>query len=54
MKIGIECKDIDVMIFNDFNIFVGVNFCGKSIVLELIRRCMMDEINVFLIKLFNV
>lgn len=30
----------------DLNIFVGANFCGKSTVLELIRRCMTDEINV--------
>lgn len=35
------------------NIFVGVNFCGKSIVIELIRRCMIDEINVFVISLYN-
>lgn len=31
---------------NALNIFVGANFCGKSTVLELIRRCMTDEINV--------
>lgn len=27
------------------NIFVGANFCGKSTVLELIRRCMTKDIN---------
>lgn len=31
---------------NGLNIFVGANFCGKSTVIELIRRCMSDEINV--------
>nr|XP_034323678.1 uncharacterized protein LOC105341935 [Crassostrea gigas]XP_034323679.1 uncharacterized protein LOC105341935 [Crassostrea gigas] len=31
---------------NGLNIFVGANFCGKSTVCELIRRCMTDEINV--------
>lgn len=31
---------------NALNIFVGANFCGKSTVLELIRRCMTKEINV--------
>lgn len=30
---------------NALNFFVGANFCGKSTVLELIRRCMTDEIN---------
>lgn len=32
--------------WNTLNIFVGANFCGKSTVIELIRRCMTDEINV--------
>lgn len=27
------------------HIFVGANFCGKSTIIELIRRCMTDEIN---------
>lgn len=31
--------------WNTLNIFVGANFCGKSTVFELIRRCMTDEIN---------
>lgn len=31
---------------NGLNIFVGANFCGKSTILELIRRCMTDDINV--------
>lgn len=30
---------------NSPHIFVGANFCGKSTILELIRRCMTDEIN---------
>lgn len=30
---------------NFLNIFVGANFSGKSTVLELIRRCMTEEIN---------
>lgn len=30
---------------NYLNIFVGANFSGKSAVLELIRRCMTDDIN---------
>lgn len=38
---------------NNFNIFVGVNFCGKSIVLELIRWCLIEEINVFVINFFD-
>lgn len=41
------------MYSNGLNIFVGVNFCGKSIVIELIRRCMIDEINVLVIKLYD-
>lgn len=31
---------------NGLNIFVGANFCGKSTIIELIRRCMTDDINV--------
>lgn len=31
---------------NALNIFVGANFCGKSTVLELIRRCMSEDVNV--------
>lgn len=30
---------------NSLHIFVGANFCGKSTIIELIRRCMTDEIN---------
>lgn len=30
---------------NFLNIFVGANFSGKSTVIELIRRCMTEEIN---------
>lgn len=30
---------------NYLNIFVGANFSGKSTVLELIRRCMTEDIN---------
>lgn len=30
---------------NFLNIFVGANFSGKSTVLELIRRCMTEEVN---------
>lgn len=30
---------------NSLHIFVGPNFCGKSTILELIRRCMTDKIN---------
>lgn len=30
---------------NSLNVFVGANFCGKSTIIELIRRCMTDEIN---------
>lgn len=36
----------NVVDYSSLNIFVGANFCGKSTVLELIRRCMTDEINV--------
>lgn len=32
---------------------MGVNFCGKSIILELIRRCMIKGINVIEINLFD-
>lgn len=35
------------------NIFVGANFCGKSTVIELIRRCMTDEINVSVTSPYN-
>lgn len=30
---------------SSLHIFVGANFCGKSTIIELIRRCMTDEIN---------
>lgn len=30
---------------NNLNIFVGANFCGKSTIIELVRRCMTDDIN---------
>lgn len=38
---------------NALNIFVGANFCGKSTVLELIRRYMTKEINVTETTLFH-
>lgn len=38
---------------NGLNIFVGANFCGKSTVIELIRRCMTDEINVSVTRPWN-
>lgn len=38
---------------NALNIFVGANFCGKSTVIELIRRCMTDEINVSVTSSYN-
>lgn len=38
---------------NGLNIFVGANFCGKSTVIELIRRCMTDEINVSVTKSYD-
>lgn len=40
------CKNKETVGVNGLNIFVGANFCGKSAVLELIRRCMTEEINV--------
>ncbi|XP_065932252.1 uncharacterized protein [Magallana gigas] len=39
--------------WNTLNIFVGANFCGKSTVIELIRRCMTDEINVSVTNSFD-
>lgn len=38
---------------NALNIFVGANFCGKSTILELIRRCMTKGINVTETNLFD-
>lgn len=38
---------------NNLNIFVGANFCGKSTVLELIRRCLTEEINVSVTNSFD-
>lgn len=38
---------------NAFNIFVGANFCGKSTIIELIRRCMTQEINVSKTRAYN-
>lgn len=35
----------DILDCNALNIFVGANFCGKSTVLELIRRCMSEDVN---------
>lgn len=37
-----ECTSIE----SGLNIFVGANFCGKSSVVELIRRCMTENINI--------
>lgn len=38
---------------NNLNIFVGANFCGKSTIIELIRRCMTDDINVSITRSYN-
>lgn len=38
---------------NGLNIFVGANFCGKSTVIELIRRCMTDDINVSITRSYD-
>ena len=38
-------KDINESKESNLNIFVGANFCGKSAVFELLRRCMKDDIN---------
>lgn len=35
------------------NIFVGANFCGKSTIIELIRRCMTDDINVSITSFYD-
>lgn len=35
----------DILDRNALNIFVGANFCGKSTALELIRRCMSEDVN---------
>lgn len=43
---GENATPTTVMHSNGLNIFVGANFCGKSTVIELIRRCMTDDINV--------
>lgn len=47
------CKNKETVGVNRLNIFVGANFCGKSTVLELIRRCMTEEINVSITKSFD-
>ena len=36
-----ECTSFE----SGLNIFVGANFCGKSSVVEVIRRCMTENIN---------
>lgn len=46
-------KNKETVSINGLNIFVGANFCGKSTVLELIRRCMTEEINVSVTNSFN-
>lgn len=46
-------KNKETVGVNGLNIFVGANFCGKSTVLELIRRCMTEEINVSVTNSFN-
>lgn len=38
---------------NALNIFVGANFCGKSTVLELIRRCMSEDVNVSVTRSYD-
>lgn len=38
---------------NGLNIFVGANFCGKSTSLELIRRCMSEDVNVSVTRLYD-
>lgn len=38
---------------NSLNIFVGANFCGKSTIIELIRRCMTHEINLLKTKSYD-
>lgn len=38
---------------NSLNIFVGANFCGKSTIIELIRRCMTQEINLSKTKAYD-
>lgn len=38
---------------NSLNIFVGANFCGKSTIIELIRRCMTHEINLSKTKAYD-
>lgn len=47
------CKNNATVGVNGLNIFVGANFCGKSTVLELIRRCMTEEINVSVTNSFD-
>lgn len=39
---------------NGLNLFVGANFCGKSTVIELIRRCMTEEINLSQTRSFSL
>lgn len=38
---------------NSLNIFVGANFCGKSTIIELIRRCMTQDINLSKTKAYD-
>lgn len=40
----------EIVVCSFLYIFVGVNFCGKSIIIELIRWCMIDEINLLKIN----
>lgn len=50
---GENATPTTVMHSNGLNIFVGANFCGKSTVIELIRRCMTDDINVSITRSYD-
>ena len=46
-------EDINELNESNLNVFVGANFCGKSTVLELIRRCLSDNINLSVTNSFD-
>ena len=46
-------EDINELNESNLNVFVGANFCGKSTVLELIRRCLSDSINLSVTNSFD-
>lgn len=48
-----ESQSNETLDHNSVHIFVGANFCGKSTILELIRRCMTEEINMSVTNSFN-